>query len=192
MFFASCSVPLQCTVLQGPLILQHCPCCCYLLVAAPCSALCYRGQHSDPLAAAILFALVCSALQCTVLQRVSTLILWHSCPCLLASAAFLCSALCCRGQLLILWHSCHVVALLQLLYGACVAEESADPLAQLYVCLQLPFAVHCVAEVSVLILWHTAAMFVVRSLQRSFWCALCCRGQHSDPLAGLCCLALLQ
>jgi hypothetical protein len=96
-------------------------------------------------------------LQCTVLQSTSDPLTQPSFV-LRSFAALLCSALCCReSALLILWHSCLVALrfLQRCLLVHCAEVSIPDPLTQLPV------------------------LFCARSL---FCSALCCRGQHSDPL----------
>jgi hypothetical protein len=123
----------------------------YALCSASVQSVCCRGVSTLILSCPCLLRFLQSALQCTVLQRVSTLILWHSYVCLLLPAllavhcvaesqasdplaqlpmfaallaAFLCSALCCRGV------------------------STPDPLTQLPVLrfLQRSFAVRSVTE----------------------------------------------
>jgi hypothetical protein len=54
----------------------------FLRSCSGCGALCCRGQHSDPLTRLLFVALLQRSLHSV--QRVSILILWHSCPCLFA------------------------------------------------------------------------------------------------------------
>jgi hypothetical protein len=110
-------------------------------------------------------------------------------PCLLcASCSVPLGALCCRGQHLILWHSCPCLLCFFTRSLQCtVFAESALLIlwhsCPCLLCAADPFAVHCVAEeVSTLILC-TAAMFVCAAA--FLYSALCCRDQHSDPLAQL-------
>jgi hypothetical protein len=135
--------------------LHSCACLLCASCSVPLRALCCRGVP-DPRHSCPCLLLSCSVpLRCTV-YRVNALILWqaaHVCFALLA--AFLCSALCCRGQ-----HSDPQLLLLLaafLLQCTVLQRSTSDPLAQL-----------------------PSFAFLQRSAQ-----LLCYRGQHSDPLAQL-------
>jgi hypothetical protein len=155
---ASCSAPLCTAGCRGQhLILWHsCPCCCALQRSFAVTVL-QRSQHSDPSSNSC----PCLRLQrswCTVLQRSQHLILWHSCPCCCTLvAAFLCSALCCRGvSTLILWQlpmfvlrSCSVPCSGTVLQRSQHSDWHSCPCCLLCF-LQRSFAVHCVAEESAL------------------------------------------
>jgi hypothetical protein len=171
-------------VLQRGHTLILCTAAHVLLLAAFLCVLLQRSQHSDPLACLLLRFLVVP-LQCTVLQRVSTLILWHSAMLLCASCSVRCSALVCRrGQ-----HSDPLAQLPMLLCASCSVplqctvlqrSQHSDPLAQLPCLLRFGCSVPCSALCCRGQHSDPLAPGLLRFLQRSLG-ALCCRGQHSDP-----------
>jgi hypothetical protein len=152
-----------------------------------CSALWCRGQHLILCTATVCFALLaaflCSALCC---RGVSTLILARCLCCLPSLQRSRCTVLQ-RVSALILWRSCHVSALRSVRFGALCAEVS-DPLTlPMFTCACRRFAaVHAVLQRVNSDPLAQLPMFVLRFCSVPLQCTVL--QVSADPLAQLCLL----